>query len=189
MREKQGGRDEEARLFQELKQDLPIGIYGSFYLEREVELIALRDFLRSNGYLNVRISRDLDPRSNDDEYVKDALVDRELSEQLIDSSEVHVFVFFMPETKDPGHLNQSVSMELERLYTLMEFGFKHDQDLIILLQNGLRKEIKGCFGSVCLGLLKKIARSYPCDIIDFKRLKSKHNAVFHFCYRCVEKRS
>jgi hypothetical protein len=147
MREKQDGRDEEARLFQELKRDLPIGIYGSFYLEREIELIALRDFLRSNGYNNARISRDLDPREKNSESPKDSLLDLELSQTLINSSEVHIFVFHMPRAEDPGHLNQSVSIELGRLYDLLEFGIKNDQDVMILLEEGLRKEIKGCLVS------------------------------------------
>lgn len=180
------GKDTEFFSFNKLKATLSVGIYGSFYGDHKNELIALQDYLKKNGYKNTRISEDLDKRPLSERENPDPSYARYLSEQLIHKSEVHIFVLFLPDTTDPGNLNQSVSMELERLNTLIEYGIKKNQDLIILLQNGLRQKIKGCLGSVCSGLLMKKGDSW--DIVDFPTIESTYKAVFHFCYRCIEKR-
>jgi hypothetical protein len=48
--------------------------------------------------------------------------DRKLSEQLILDSDIHIFVLPLKQKDEPANLIQSVSMEIERLYTLSEYG-------------------------------------------------------------------
>jgi len=119
--------------FERLKQELPIGIYGSFYQERKNDLLGLRDTMRGHGYLNACISEDLDDRSHRVRCRSDTTYDRLLSKQLVDRSVAHVFVLAMPKRDEPANLIQSVSMELERLTTLMEHGLKSQQDVMLLV--------------------------------------------------------
>ncbi|WP_048113604.1 hypothetical protein, partial [Methanoculleus sp. MH98A] len=123
--------------FERLKREFPIGIYGSFYLERKNDLIRLRDAVRQYGYHNACISEDLDDRPQEARDPPDPIYDRHLSVQLIDRSVAHVFVLAMPGDSEPANLIQSVSMELERLTALMDHRIKDHQDVMLLVHNGL----------------------------------------------------
>ena len=92
----------------------------------------------------------------------------------------------MPRANEPANLIQSVSMELERLTTLMEYGIKRGQDVMLLVQEGLTDDVMGSLGSVCRGLLEEKVDDY--DIVPFAETKATFLSVFHFCYRCAEKR-
>lgn len=83
------------------------------------------------------ISEDLDNRPDESRSLPDSIHDRHLSLHLIDRSTAHIFVLAMPDGDEPANLIQSVSMELERLTTLMDHGLKRHQDVMLLAQNGL----------------------------------------------------
>jgi hypothetical protein len=68
----------------------------------------------------------------------------------------HIFVLAMPEGDEPANLIQSVSMELERLTTHMDYGIKDHQDVMLLVQNGLMDCIAGSAGNVCKGSVTKV---------------------------------
>ena len=172
--------------FEKLKQELPIGIYGSFYRERKNDLLKLKDALRQHGYLNACISEDLDNRPDESRYLPDPIHDRRLSLHLIDRSAAHIFVLAMPESDEPANLIQSVSMELERLTTLMDHGLKRHQDVMLLVQNGLTDCIAGSAGNVCKGLIA--ANEYEWDIEHYAHIDTAFKPAINFCYRCIEKR-
>ena len=179
-------QDADRNRFERLKRELPIGIYGSFYQERKNDLLRLRDAMRGHGYLNACISEDLDDRPHELRHRSDPEYDRLLSKQLIDRSVAHVFVLAMPESDEPANLIQSVSMELERLTTLMEHGLKSQQDVMLLVQNGLTDRIAGSAGNVCKGLI--VEKEYEWDIEYYARIDTAFKSTINFCYRCVEKR-
>lgn len=179
-------QDADRNRFERLKRELPIGIYGSFYQERKNDLLRLRDAMRGHGYLNACISEDLDDRPHELRHRSDPEYDRLLSKQLIDRSVAHVFVLAMPEGDEPANLIQSVSMELERLTTLMEYGLKSQQDVMLLVQNGLTDRIAGSAGNVCKGLI--VEKEYEWDIEYYARIDTTFKPTINFCYRCVEKR-
>ena len=182
-------KDTEAKIFGDIKAGLPIGIYGSFYNGKKEELLQLRDYLRDLGFKKTRISEDLDERPILDRHTPNPRYDRMLSKKLIDQSVAHIFVFLMPKDGDPVNLNQSVSMELERLITLIETGKKIDQDIMLLIEKGARDNIKDSLGGVCKGLIEEQKdNENPADIIDFKKLTPYFQAIFHYCCRCAEKK-
>ncbi|MDV2482797.1 hypothetical protein F8E02_12520 [Methanoculleus sp. Wushi-C6] len=171
--------------FERLKRELPIGIYGSFYQERKNDLLRLRDAMRRHDYLNACISEDLDDRSHELQYRSDPQYDRLLSKQLIDRSVAHVFVLAMPKSDEPANLIQSVSMELERLTTLMEYGLKSRQDVMLLVQDGLTDCIAGSAGNVCKGLIAE--KESDWEIEYYTHIDTAIKPTINFCYRCVEK--
>jgi len=172
--------------FERMKRELPIGIYGSFYRERKNDLLKLKDALRQHGYLNACISEDLDDRPQEAQDPSDPIYDRRLSVQLIDRSVAHVFVLAMPEEDEPANLIQSVSMELERLTTLMDHGLKDHQDVMLLVQDGLMECIAGSAGNVCKGLIA--GKEYKWDIEYYTQIDTTFKPTINFCYRCIEKR-
>ena len=116
----------------------------------------------------------------------DPIYDRRLSVQLIDRSVAHVFVLAMPEEDEPANLIQSVSMELERLTTLMDHGLKDHQDVMLLIQDGLMECIAGSAGNVCKGLIA--GKEYDWDIEYYTQIDTTFKPTVTFCYRCIEKR-
>lgn len=129
---------------------------------------------------------DLDDRPHELRYRSDPQHDRLLSKQLIDRSEAHVFVLAMPKRDEPANLIQSVSMELERLTTLMEYGLKSRQDVMLLVQNGLTDCIAGSAGNVCKGLI--IEKESDWEIEYYTHIDTTFKPMINFCYRSVEKR-
>ncbi|MDK2916479.1 MAG: hypothetical protein PWR25_1036 [Euryarchaeota archaeon] len=109
-----------------------------------------------------------------------------MSKQLVDRSVAHVFALAMPKRDEPANLIQSVSMELERLTTLMEYGLKSRQDVMLLVQNGLTDCIAGSAGNVFKGLI--LEKEYDWEIEYYARIETTFKPVINFCYRCVEKR-
>jgi hypothetical protein len=92
----------------------------------------------------------------------------------------------MPKSDEPVNLIQSVSMELERLTTLMEYGLKSQQDVMLLVQNGLTDCTAGSAGNVCKGLI--VEKESAWYIEYYARVDTAVKPVNNFCYRCVEKR-
>jgi hypothetical protein len=91
----------------------------------------------------------------------------------------------MPKRDEPANLIQSVSMELERLTTLMEYGLKSRQDVMLLVQNGLTDCIAGSAGNVCKGLIAE--KESDWEIEYYTRIDTTVKPTINFCYRCVEK--
>ncbi|MCK9276587.1 MAG: hypothetical protein M0P22_00680 [Methanoculleus sp.] len=127
-----------------VKEQTPIAIYGSFYRERKQDLLLLRDYLRdpSLGY-SARISEDLDTVTPGQ---RSPVRDREASELLIRKSDIHIFVMPRRREGEPDTLLQSVSMELERLNTLIECGAKRDQQVAVFSSAGLWRPPGGALG-------------------------------------------
>jgi len=131
------------QLYRHFKKNTNIAIYGSFQQSRKGDLLALRGYLRAYGYLNARISEDycdrLDPGA-EDRPIKDV----NLSDLLMDESSIHIFVF-VKEHQDEHYLIQSISMEFQRLSTLIQHGIKEDQPAAIYIEDGLEKIAGGVF--------------------------------------------
>ncbi len=107
---------ERKKQFDRLKKETPVGIFGSFYGSRKRDLLSLKEFLLLAGY-NARISEDLDRRTDADREIEDPVLDRKLSDELIASSDIHLFILVRQRDENPANLIQSVSMELEHLHT------------------------------------------------------------------------
>ncbi|WP_292410148.1 MULTISPECIES: hypothetical protein [unclassified Methanoculleus] len=92
----------------------------------------------------------------------------------------------MPRDDEPANLIQSVSMELERLTTLMDYGIKDRQDIMLLVQDGLTDCIAGSAGNVFKGLIAE--KEHDWDIEYYTQISATFKPTLNFCYRCIEKR-
>lgn len=164
--------------FRSLKAQTPIGIYGSFYEDRKKDLIRLRDNLQGHGY-NARISEDLDGGSGGIGGIKQSVWDRELSERLINESDVHIFVVPRRREGESDTLIQSVSMELERLNTLVECGNKKNQQIAVYYESGLMDLKKWGVGAVFRGL---IDRPQSWTVGEFERIDDILPQARSFCF-------
>jgi hypothetical protein len=165
------------QLYWYFKENINIAIYGSFQQSRKRDLLALRDYLRAYGYLNARISEDysdrLDPGTEDG-----PIKDTRLSDLLMDESSIHIFVF-VKEHQDEHYLIQSVSMEFQRLSTLMQHGIKEDQPAAIYIEEGLEKIAGGVFKG-------RIAQNeHGWDIGFFKNIEQIYKPARRFCERSL----
>lgn len=147
----------------ELKSTIKIGIFGSFFEPRKGGLLAIKQYLRENGY-NARISEDLDPRNDDEKKQSDPVYDLNLSEDLIMDSDIHIFVLPARRKGEPEHLIQSVSMEIEHLYTSEMYGKKSAKYVLVCIEKGLIETM----GGVCKGLLLK--KEGDWIVIEFNEL-------------------
>ena len=170
---------ERRKQFDRLKRNTPIGIFGSFYGSRKPGLISLKEFLVNAGY-NPRISEDLDIREGKDRKKKDSVVDRELSERLIVESDIHLFVLVREREGEPDNLIQSVSMEIERLYTLDDCRQKSAQYVAVYTENGLI----GTMGSVCEGLL--LSKKGDWTVEQFDTIQEIFKPARQFCLNCIQ---
>ncbi len=169
---------ERRKQFDCLKRNTPIGIFGSFHESRKPGLISLKKFLLDTGY-NPRVSEDLDRRNGKDRTIKDALIDRELSERLIAESDIHIFVLVRGRGDEPGNLIQSVSMEIERLHTLSDCREKSAKYVVVYAERGLI----GTMGSVCEGLL--LSKRGDWDIEEFDDIQEIFRPARQFCLNCI----
>ncbi|MDV2480683.1 hypothetical protein F8E02_01395 [Methanoculleus sp. Wushi-C6] len=165
------------QLYRHFKEHTNIAIYGSFQQSRKRDLLALREYLRANGYLNARISEDyserLDPGTEDG-----PIKDIKLSDLLMDEGSIHIFVF-VKENQDEHYLIQSVSMEFQRLSTLMQHGIKEDQPAAIYIEEGLEKIAGGVFKG-------RIAQNeHGWDIDFFKNIEQIYKPARRFCERSL----
>lgn len=165
------------QLHRYFKGNINIAIYGSFQQSRKGDLLALRDYLRANGYLNTRISEDycdkLDPGTEDG-----SIKDIKLSDLLMDESSIHIFVF-VKENPNEHYLIQSVSMEFQRLSTLIQHGIKEDQPVAIYIEEGLEKIAGGVFKG-------RIAQNeHGWDIEFFKTIEQIYKPARRFCERSL----
>jgi len=173
-------------LFRNSKRRTSIAIYGSFSGSRKEDLCSLRDHLRSPaiGY-NARISEDLDP---DPQGVtkKAPGKNRELSLKLINESDIHIFVMPLRKENESDNIIQSVSMELERLNTLIEYGHKRNQHIIIFLEEGLMDQERWGLGGVCSDLIE--INEDVWDIGFYEKIEDTLKPANRFCERCLEYR-
>jgi len=171
--------------FESLKRDTPVAIYGSFFRSRKDDLITLRGYLRSPPLrYNARISEDLDdnPRPG-----RRSVWDRTLSERLIDESDLHIFIMPRRREGEPDTMIQSVSMELERLNTLIECGIKQDQAIAVFFEQGLMDLAGWGFGSVCRGLLENQTGIWT--IGQFRCIEDIFAEARSFCWQAIVGRS
>lgn len=168
-----------------VKEQAPIAIYGSFSRERKQDLLLLRDYLRDPplGY-NARISEDLDTAPPGK---RSPVRDREASELLIRESDIHIFVMPRRRRDEPDTLLQSVSMELERLNTLIECGVKRDQQVAVFFERGLMETAGWGFGSVCRGLLER--QDEVWTIGEFRKTQDIFPDARSFCWQAVSVRN
>lgn len=165
------------QLYRCFKGNASVAIYGSFQQSRKKDLLALRDYLRNSGYSNARISEDfcdrLDPRTEDG-----PIRDVNLSDLLMDESSIHIFVF-VKENKNEHYLIQSVSMEFQRLSTLIRHGIKGDQPVAIYIEEGLERVAGGVFKG-------RVAQNeHGWDIGFFENIEQIYKPARRFCERSV----
>jgi hypothetical protein len=164
-------------LHRHFKEDTNIAIYGSFQQSRKRDLLALRDYLRANGYLNTRISEDYSDRQ-DPGIEGGPIRDVNLSDLMMDESSIHIFVF-VKENQNEHYLIQSVSMEFQRLSTLIQHGIKEDQPAAIYIEDGLEKIAGGVFKG-------RIAQNkHGWDIGFFKNIEQIYKPARRFCERSL----
>ncbi len=166
-------------LLQEYRKTVRIGIFGSFYNSRKDDLIWLRDYLKSQGYTQTRISEDLDDRSDEERKTDNPIVNRKLSTRLIDESDIHIFVVCSPETTEPLTLLQSVSMEIERVCTLREKGLLAAEHVVVYLQNPL----KNTSGGVFKGLMMTMNNDWI--FYDYDNIEELFTASRALCFECL----
>lgn len=148
--------------FQLNKQDFPIGIFGSFKYNRIIHLQNLRNYLNTNNYL-ARLSEDLDSHFHDTDFEKPIGYDLKISRNLIDSSKIHIFVFFQ-ERKYEHHINESLAVELAYLLSQLENGSITNPRVIIYTQKGIERDVGGLLRDLILD--KKYWRDYPFNKLD-----------------------
>lgn len=170
---------ERRKQFDRLKRNTSIGIFGSFYQSRKLDLISLQKFLLEAGYIP-RISEDLDIRKGGDRKRKDPVLDRELSERLIAESDIHIFVLIRGRENEPDNLIQSVSMEIERLHTLDDCRQKSAKYVAVYAETGLI----GTMGSVCEGLLLSKKGDWPVQ--EFDDIQEIFKPARQFCLNCIQ---
>ncbi len=164
--------------FERLKQDTHIGIFGSFYKGRKADLLALKDYLCKNGY-DARIAEELDTRPEKDRKKRDPEYDRKFSEQLLRESDIHIFVLPREHDDEPPNLSQSVSMEIERLHTMSECGYKSEKYVAVYAENGLM----GTMGGVCEGLIA--SKEHDWNVEEFKTIGEIFKPARQFCLNCI----
>jgi len=176
--EPDGRYSERRKQFDRFKRDTPIGIFGSFYPPRKTGLIALKRFLWEAGY-NPRISEDLLMKKDQDRKNLDTRMDRRLSERLIAESDIYIFILVRRKADEPDNLIQSVSMEIERLYTLDDSGLKSADYVAVYAERGLA----GTMGSVCKGLL--VSKQGDWVVEEFDDIRDIFRPARQFCMNCI----
>lgn len=166
-------------LLEEYRKTVRIGIFGSFYNSRKDDLIQLRDYLRDQGYPNAKISEDLDERSEEERKIEDSIKNRELSKQLLNESDIHIFVVCMAGESDPVTLIQSVSMELERLCTLREERRLTADYVVVYLQ----KPLQDTSGGVFKGLVMTMKNDWI--FIEYEEIQELFKTSRQLCYNCL----
>jgi len=169
---------ERRRQFDRLKKNTPVGIFGSFYGTRKTDLRALQQFLQKEGYFP-RLSEDLEEEPGDEGNIRDPVRNRELSERLIDESDIHIFILVRETEDDPANLIQSVSMEIERLHTLHEHKIKSARYIAVYVEAGLI----GTMGSVCEGLLA--LKKEDWNVFEFTDIREIFRPARQFCMNCI----
>lgn len=157
------------------KKSIRIGIFGSFYNSRKDDLLQLRDYLRNSGYTQARISEDLDERSKDERQIDNPIINRDLSIQLINESDIHIFILCMRKESEPPNLIQSVSMELERIFTLRETGNLNANYVGVYIE----KPLRDTGGGVFRGLVMTMENDWVIE--DFDDIQDIFKPVMFFC--------
>jgi hypothetical protein len=161
--------------FAKIKEDVNVGIFGSYRKPYKSELRKLRDFLVDNKY-NAKIAQDL-PSILDDDGKEDRWLQ---SKQLIDYSRIHIFIFHFEKEDDPRNLMQMVSIELG----LIEERKK--PNVLVLCEEGLRDGISGSFSTAVKDLLHHPRKLKNWEVEDYTSFDSDiFECVLMFCRRCL----
>ncbi|ADB58538.1 hypothetical protein [Archaeoglobus profundus] len=178
-------KSKEERSILKYKDKLKIGIFGSFAGDRFKKLESLKNYLKKKGYTNVRLSTDFEkefPREPDESKVE---YNRRLSEIIIDWCDVYIFVFFREEKyPDDVNLNQSASMELERVYTLYKDKFNNGEKFLIIYSE---KKCRDQMRSVFKGLAIRETKSGIWEWEEFENIGDIFENASRFCFRCLRK--
>ncbi len=169
---------ERRRQFNHLKKNTPIGIFGSFYKSRKEDLLLLKKSLHEAGYYP-RISEDLEIKKEGDPNIRNSMLDRELSERLINESDIHIFILVRKRDDEPDNLIQSVSMEIERLNTLNDCRQKSSKYVAVYAEVGLI----GTMGSVFEGLLASKKSDWIVE--EFDDIHEIFITARQFCLNCI----
>ncbi len=169
---------ERRRKFDQLKRNTPIGIFGSFYESRKADLLVLQKSLHEDGYYP-QISEDLEIKKGSDRKKRDTILDRKLSERLIEVSDIYIFVLVRGKEDEPDNLIQSVSMEIERLNTLNDCGQKSAKYVAVYAETGLI----GKMGGVCEGLLALKKGDWVVE--EFNDIHEILKTARQFCLNCI----
>ncbi|MDG6251567.1 hypothetical protein [Methanocalculus sp.] len=168
------------------KKNIAIGIYGSFHRTRKNDLLALRSFLRDQGYDKTRISLDMIHHMAEDHsslvpetLPEGPIQDMILSDLLVKESTIHIFIF-VKEHDDEHYLIQSVSMEFQHIRDCISYGAKKDQFVAVYVENGLEEIAGGVFKGQIM------RNEHGFDIAFFNRIEEIFKPVQRFCDRSLE---
>jgi hypothetical protein len=141
-------------------------------------LLVLQKSLYEAGYYP-RISKDLEKKKERDRKKRDTILDRKLSERLIEESDIYIFVLARGREDEPDNLIQSVSMEMERLHTLNVCGQNSAKYVAVYAENGLI----GRMGGVCEGLLALKKGDWIVE--EFNDIHEILKTARQFCLNCI----
>lgn len=173
---------DEQRISSAQKRSIPIGIFGSFWPRNQPYLIAIRDWLREDGY-DARISLDLSiecPQGADED---DDSYNLRISHRLLDTSTIHLFVFFV-EGDAEHNINQSASMELERLFVQ-----DRRQNALFIREEGVLEQsggyLRGRWAEICRDLPWE---PFSRDADGFETAIELKTAIRQFCLQRIHTR-
>ncbi|MEA2034705.1 MAG: hypothetical protein U9N40_04330 [Euryarchaeota archaeon] len=152
------------------KKSVKIGIFGSF---QRIELLKkCREHLISKGYIHTKLSLDLEEKfpkkmhETDDEY------NLRISEQLIETSDIHIIYLCEPKDSDKVPVNESAIQE----YIIIS-NLKKTNKILVLIQE------ESIFAALTRGLIARNQKSIKH--MDFINLKNTFKIVSHHCFECV----
>ncbi len=96
----------------DLKHDLYIGIFGSYFGENQNDLVRLQNFLKDDGYSNTLLATDLRETSPRRMNENENTYNQRISRELVEISYIHIFTLF-PENDGQHGINNSVLGEIE----------------------------------------------------------------------------
>lgn len=98
------------REIEDQKRSVTIGIFGSFRGENLECLKKIRDYLKSSGWGNAKISCDVAPLPNDSDGGDRDQNNYRMSKKLIEDSEICIILFF--DDEGDNTINQAALIEL-----------------------------------------------------------------------------
>mgnify|MGYP003394074072 CR=1 FL=1 len=171
-------KQKEVTAFELTKDKCPIGIFGSFKFGRIEHLRGLKDYLNLNNYL-AQISLDLDQHSRDPIFKKPPGYDLKISKNLINQSNIHIFVF-NHESKREHYTHDSPLIELTLLYSKIESNQIVTPNVLIYMQKGIENEV----GSLLKDLISDKSLWNP---YSYKKLEDIHEHALMSCHNFIEK--
>ncbi len=132
-------------------RDWPIGIFGSFDPHNKIFLLSLQGYLNKKGYYAM-LSEDMGTYHPPGTGERRHAYSRRLSEALVEECKIHI-VFFFHEPDGEHTINQSASMEIERMY------MKECKNVLVVSENSINKQ----FRSMMKGLQERSTTEIPLE--------------------------